>query len=96
MALTRLYTVPGAAEALKMTEAAIWRSVWQGRLTVVKLDSAVRIEEAELARLIEAGRAPGWPPILAASRARCWSCIARGSSEAMVRVVPAGEVVVWL
>ena len=56
MALSRLYTVPEAAEALKMTEAAIRRWIWQRRLTVVKLGSAVRIEEAELARLIEAGR----------------------------------------
>ena len=29
MALTRLYTVPEAAEALKVTEAAIRRWIWQ-------------------------------------------------------------------
>ena len=60
MALTRLYTVAEAADALKLTEAAIRRWIWQRRLTVVKIGSAVRIEEAELARLIEAGRRPRW------------------------------------
>jgi excisionase family DNA binding protein len=55
VALSRLYTVPEAAEALKVTEAAIRRWIWQRRLTVVKIGSTVRIEEAELARLIEAG-----------------------------------------
>jgi excisionase family DNA binding protein len=65
MALTRLYTVPEAAEALKMTEAAIRRWIWQRRLTVVKLGSAVRIEEAELTRMIDAGRQPRWPSLRA-------------------------------
>ena len=55
MALNRLYTVPEAAEALNMTEAAVRRWIWQRRLTVVKLGSAVRIEEAELARFIRQG-----------------------------------------
>jgi excisionase family DNA binding protein len=62
MTLTRLYTVPEAAEALKVTEAAIRRWIWQRRLAVVKIGSAVRIEEAELARLIEVGRQPGGRP----------------------------------
>ncbi len=65
MTLTRLYTVPEAAEALKVTEAAIRRWIWQRRLTVVKIGSSVRIEEAELARLIEAGRQPRWPSLRA-------------------------------
>jgi excisionase family DNA binding protein len=60
MALNRLYTVPEAAEALKVTTAAVRRWIWQRGLTVVKLGSAVRIEESELARLIEAGRQPRW------------------------------------
>jgi excisionase family DNA binding protein len=63
MALTRLYTVPEAAEALKVTEAAIRRWIWQRRLAVVKIGSAVRIEEAELTRLIEVGRQPRWPSL---------------------------------
>jgi excisionase family DNA binding protein len=49
MALTRLYTVPETAEALKVTEAAIRRWIFERRLTIVKIGSAVRIEEAELA-----------------------------------------------
>jgi excisionase family DNA binding protein len=57
MALTRLYTVPEAAEALKVTEAAIRRWIWQRRLTVVKIGSAVRIEEAELAQARASARA---------------------------------------
>jgi excisionase family DNA binding protein len=65
IALNRLYTVPEAAEALNMTEAAIRRWIWQRRLTVVKLGSAVRIEEAELARFIQAGRQPPWPSLRA-------------------------------
>lgn len=65
MALSRLYTVPEAAEALKVTEAAIRRWIWQRRLTVVKIGSSVRIEEAELSRLIEAGRQPRWPSLRA-------------------------------
>jgi excisionase family DNA binding protein len=65
MALSRLYTVPEAAEALKMTEAAIRRWIWQRRLTIVKLGSSVRIEETELARLIEAGRQPPWASLRA-------------------------------
>jgi excisionase family DNA binding protein len=60
VALSRLYTVPEAAETLKVTQAAIRRWIWQRRLTVVRLGSAVRIEEAELARLIEVGRQPRW------------------------------------
>jgi excisionase family DNA binding protein len=63
MALTRLYTVPAAAEALKMTEAAIRRWIFERRLTVVKIGSAVRIEEAELARLIETSPQPRWPAL---------------------------------
>jgi excisionase family DNA binding protein len=63
--LTRLYTVPEAAEALKVTEAAIRRWIWPRQLTVVKIGSAVRIEEAELARLIEAGRQLRWPSLRA-------------------------------
>jgi excisionase family DNA binding protein len=58
MALTRLDTVPAAAEPLKVTEAAIRRWIFERRLTVVKIGSAVRIEEAELARLIVTGRPP--------------------------------------
>jgi excisionase family DNA binding protein len=65
MALTRLYTVPETAEALKVTEAAIRRWIFERRLTVVKIGSAVRIEEAELARFIEAGRQPRWPSLRA-------------------------------
>jgi excisionase family DNA binding protein len=65
MTLSRLYTVPEAAEALKVTEAAIRRWIWQRRLTVVKIGSAVRIEETELARLIESGRQPKWPSLRA-------------------------------
>jgi excisionase family DNA binding protein len=65
MALTRLYTVPEAAETLKVSEAAIRRWIWQRRLTVVKLGSLVRIEEAELVRLVEAGRQPPWPSLRA-------------------------------
>jgi excisionase family DNA binding protein len=65
MTLSRLYTVPEAAEALKVTEAAIRRWIWQRRLTVVKIGSAVRIEETELARLIESGRQPKWSSLRA-------------------------------
>lgn len=65
MALTRLYTVAEAAEALKVTQAAIRRWIWQQRLAVVKIGSAVRIEETELARFIEAGRQPRWPALRA-------------------------------
>ena len=61
MALSRLYTVPEAAEALNVTQAAVRRWIFERRLTVVKIGSAVRIKETELARLIEAGRQPRWP-----------------------------------
>jgi excisionase family DNA binding protein len=61
MVLSRLYTVPEAAEALNVTQAAIRRWIFERRVTVVKIGSAVRIEESELARLIEAGRQPRWP-----------------------------------
>ena len=63
MTLPRLYTVPETAEALKVTEAAIRRWIWQRRLAVVKIGSAVRIEEAELARLIEVGGQPRSPSL---------------------------------
>jgi excisionase family DNA binding protein len=65
IALTRLYSVPQAAEALNVTEAAIRRWIFQRRLTVVKIGSTVRIEEAELARMIEAGRQPRWASLRA-------------------------------
>jgi excisionase family DNA binding protein len=65
MALTRLYTVPEAAEALRVTEAAVRRWIFERRLTIVKIGSAVRIEEAEIARFIEAGRQPRWPSLRA-------------------------------
>jgi excisionase family DNA binding protein len=52
----RLYTVPQAAEALNVTQAAVRRWIFERRLTVVKIGSAVRIEETELTRLMEAGR----------------------------------------
>ena len=57
MALTRLYTVPEAAEALKVTEAAIRRWIWQRRLTVVKIGSAVRIDIP--VRAVRGGAAAG-------------------------------------
>ena len=63
MALSRLYTVPEAAEALNVTQAAVRRWIFERRLTVVKIGSAVRIEETELARLIEAGRQQRWPSL---------------------------------
>jgi excisionase family DNA binding protein len=55
--------VPEAAEALNVTQAAIRRWIVERRLAVVKIGSAVRIEEAELARMIEAGRQPQWPSL---------------------------------
>jgi len=61
--LTRLYTVPQAAEALNVTQAAVRRWIFQRRLAVVRIGSAVRIEETELARLIEVGRQPRWPSL---------------------------------
>lgn len=61
MALARLYTVPEAAEALRVTPAAIRRWIWQRRLTVVRLGTRVVIEEEELRRWITAGRHPAWP-----------------------------------
>ena len=57
MALTRLYTVPQAAEALNVPQAAVRRWIFQQRLAVVKI-GAVRIEETELTHLIEVGRQP--------------------------------------
>jgi excisionase family DNA binding protein len=63
MALTRLYTVPEAAEVLNVTQAAVRRWIFERRLTVVKIGSAVRIEETELARVIESGRQPRCPSL---------------------------------
>jgi excisionase family DNA binding protein len=65
VALSRLYTVPEAAEALNVTPAAVRRWIFERRLTVVKIGSAVRIEETELARVIESGRQPRWPSLRA-------------------------------
>ncbi len=69
MTLPRLFTVPEAAEVLRVTPAAIRRWLYLRRLTVVKIGSRVRIEEAELARLIEAGRQPAFPSRSARRRA---------------------------
>ncbi len=61
MSLGRLYSVPEAAEVLRVTPAAIRRWLYLRRLTFVKVGARVLLEEAELQRLVEAGRQPAWP-----------------------------------
>ncbi len=50
-----------AAEVLRVSPAAIRRWLYLRRLTFVKVGTRVVIEEAELQRVIEAGRQPAWP-----------------------------------
>lgn len=59
--MTKLLTVPEAAEFLNVQPRYIRRLVHEKRIEVVRIGRHIRLDQRELDRLIEAGRQPARP-----------------------------------
>lgn len=53
---THLYTLSEAVELLRVSRGSVYRLIRSGQLEVVKIGGRTLVRDAELHRLIEAGR----------------------------------------
>jgi excisionase family DNA binding protein len=58
----KLLTVPQVAASLELSQATIRKWVLLRKITSIRVGRAVRIEEAELQRILVAGRRPAKGP----------------------------------